>query len=228
MTVPSILEEIHSLPHGHGPGVETLRGLRVVAVGGAPMKQHIAASLATAGIPILNHWGVTEIGAISPIEIPDAEYDWRYLRIRDDIRLHFERVEGGENQYHRLVGVAPGSDEAFPVPDLLATNPTKPFSEFRIFGRADDLVVLATGEKVRPTILEQSVAEDPTVSGALAIGDGRFQLGLIIETAPHVELAPSSSAAVATYLEALWSRVNSINKRLDRHAQVSKEMSSIS
>ena len=46
-------------------------------------------------------------------------------------------------------------------------------------GRADDLIVLATGEKIRPTTMERTVAE--RVKDVLAYGEGQTSLGLIVE-----------------------------------------------
>ena len=48
-------------------------------------------------------------------------------------------------------------------------------------GRADDLIVLATGEKIRPTTMERTVAERPDVKDVLAYGEGQTSLGLIVE-----------------------------------------------
>lgn len=224
MTVPSILEELYLLDNA--AGIDVLRKLRFVAVGGAPMKLSVAEPLADAGVPILNHWGVTEIGAIAPIFIPQADYDWHYLRVRDDIRLRFERVEGDSEgeEYHRLIGCPPGTQTEFVVQDLLTVNPKRPTSEFRIAGRADDLIVLATGEKVRPTLLEQHVSEDPLVKGAVAFGDGKFQLGLIVEVAAHFELKLSEESAVSAYLDLIWPSVVSGNEQTDKHARVSRDM----
>ena len=49
----------------------------------------------------------------------------------------------------------------------------------KILGRADDLIVLATGEKIRPTTMERTVAE--RVKDVLAYGEGQTSLGLIVE-----------------------------------------------
>ncbi|OBZ65860.1 L-aminoadipate-semialdehyde dehydrogenase [Grifola frondosa] len=222
MTVPSILEEIYQLDER---GIAALKPLRFVAVGGAPMKLSVAEPLAAAGVKILNHWGVTELGAIAPIVVPEPTYDWHYLRLRSDLDLRIE-PHPDSPQHFRLVGRplggAPG--EEFIVQDLLTVNPEHPTTDFRILGRADDLVVLATGEKVRPTGLEQAVSEDPRVRGAVAIGEGRFQLGLLVEAAPHVQLDPTDSAAVREYVESIWAAVERGNARSDAHARVTREM----
>lgn len=200
-----------------------LKSLKFVAVGGAPMKLSVAEPLVAAGVPVLNHWGVTEIGAIAPIMVPTEDYDWHYLRVRDDIHLRFEPIEEQEGHY-RLIGRPPLIDDDFVVQDLLTCNPLNPSNEFRIAGRADDLVVLATGEKVRPSLLEQAVSENPLVRGALAFGDGKFQLGLIVEAAPHVVLDIERPEDVAVYVDKIWPSVEVGNEGTDHHGRVTREM----
>lgn len=55
-TVPSILEEMIGL--SGGIGLEALKGLEIVATGGAPMKESFGAEISAAGVKLLlNHWG---------------------------------------------------------------------------------------------------------------------------------------------------------------------------
>ncbi|KAL6304984.1 hypothetical protein BKA93DRAFT_731865 [Sparassis latifolia] len=221
MTVPSILEELYLLESSCG--VDALRPLRLVAVGGAAMKSSVAEPLAALGVPILNHWGVTELGAIAPIIIPEEGYDWHYLRLRDDLNLRIEAIDGQPGNY-RLVGLPLGSSCEFIVQDLLTVNPKKPGTEFKILGRVDDLIVLATGEKVRPTLLEQHVSEHPLVKGAVAIGEGQFQLALLVEAASHVQLDVADEKEVSSYLDKIWPAVVLGNDFTDNHARVTREM----
>ena len=82
------------------------------------MKHTVASALAAAGVPLLNHWGVTEIGAIAPIMTPPPDYDWRFLRVRDDIHLRFQPLP--EHPGHvRLTGRPPLIADDFVVQDLL-------------------------------------------------------------------------------------------------------------
>jgi hypothetical protein len=221
MTVPSILEELYLT--SDGAGINAMRMLRFVAVGGAPMKLSVAEALTRAGVPLLNHWGTTELGAIAPIFVPNIDYDWHYLRIRDDMELRFERVEG-DAEHYRLIGRVPGTNEEFVVQDLLEVNPRRPHAEFRIAGRADDLIVLATGEKVRPTQLEHHVSQDPLVRGAVVFGNAKFQLGLLIEVVSHYSLDLTSPAAVSAYIDHIWPSVARGNEETDKHGRVSREM----
>ena len=110
------------------------------------------------------------------------------------------------------------------VQDLLEVNPDAPATEFRIAGRADDLIVLATGEKIRPTNIEAAVSDEPLVRAALAFGDGRFQIGLIVEAAAHVELDLSDVKAVSEYVARIWPAVEHANGMADSHAEVTREM----
>jgi len=54
-TVPSILEEFVRLPRNEG--INALRDLEIVAVGGAPMNDNVGGQIAAAGVNLLNHWG---------------------------------------------------------------------------------------------------------------------------------------------------------------------------
>ena len=82
MSVPSILEDLLYLPQSEG--VNALRTLDFVAVGGGPIKSTVGAALIEAGVKLLNHMGATEIGAIAPIFLPSPDYHWRYLLLPKD------------------------------------------------------------------------------------------------------------------------------------------------
>ena len=55
LTVPSIVEEFVRLPRNEG--IEALRDLEIVTVGGAPMKDSVAKQIVAAGVNLLNVWG---------------------------------------------------------------------------------------------------------------------------------------------------------------------------
>ena len=140
--------------------------------------------------PSLSLIGTTEIGPIVPIERPPRGYDGRYLVPRTDINLTFVPTE----DTFRLIGRAPGWKEPYIVQDLLLSNP-RDRKQFRILGRADELLVLATGEKVRPAALEREISRHPCVKDVLAFGDGKFELGIIIELGKGV-VPPSVNLGV--------------------------------
>ncbi|KAF8625926.1 hypothetical protein AX17_006652 [Amanita inopinata Kibby_2008] len=225
LTVPSIVEDILRLPEVDGLAV--LRQLEILAIGGAPMKESIAQELVQSNIKILNHWGTTELGAIAPIERPPPGYDRRYLMPRTDLNLKFIPLGDGSDTF-RLIGQAPGWKEPNVVQDLLIINPhdTK---QFRILARADDLLVLATGEKVRPAALEREVASHPSVKEVLAFGDGKLELGLIIELMkgsilPHANLDNREETLLVIAELGLDAYIQRGNDYVEGHGKIAKEM----
>ena len=220
MSVPSILEDLLYLPRSEG--VNALSTLDFVAVGGGPIKSSVGAALIEAGVKLLNHMGATEIGAIAPIFLPSPDYDWRYLLLRKDIGLRLEGPGDGSGLF-KLIGRPFGWSQEFPVQDLLQCNPRAPGSQFKILGRSDDLIVLATGEKVLPQMMEMTVANDCRVKEAIAFGDGRFNVGLIIEAS--IDLDVKDEGQMSSYVEEIWPSVLAGNEFTDNHGKItSKEM----
>ncbi|KAL0059558.1 hypothetical protein AAF712_013703 [Marasmius tenuissimus] len=181
LSVPSILEDISN--SADLDALTLLKTLEFVAIGGAPMKVSVAERLVAAGVKLLNHWGATEIGAISLIELPKPSNDWHYIRPRKDLGLRITEIDASDSKGSRscrLIGHPLGWSSPFFVQDVLARNPDFP-DQLCIVGRADDLIVLANGEKICPTNMERVVAEHPQVKDVLAFGSGKPSLGLIVE-----------------------------------------------
>ncbi|KAG5635590.1 putative NRPS-like protein biosynthetic cluster [Sphagnurus paluster] len=219
-SVPSILEELLRLPNDEG--LEALASLEIVASGGAPMKECVGNELSAAGVNLLNHWGCTELGAIAPIEKVPPGYDWHYLMPRSDIDLQIIPLDNGSKSY-RLVGCPPGWRACFEVQDLLMRNP-KDHNQYRIMGRTDDLLVLSTGEKVRPTSLELAVAEHPDVKDVLAFGAGQFCLGLLVELGHGFKGDLNVPETLETLLASINPYLEHGNSFTDQHGKVSSEM----
>lgn len=136
---------------------------------------------------------------------------------RTDTGLEFRPVDGSK-QHFQLVGRPAGWDQELVVQDLLERHP-RDASQYKILGRVDDLIVLGTGEKVRPTGIETAVAEHPDVRAAIAFGDGKASLGLIVEL-----VGVGSRAAREDVLAALEPYLIRGNTLMDKHAKVSREM----
>ncbi|KAL8730210.1 MAG: hypothetical protein Q9166_004186 [cf. Caloplaca sp. 2 TL-2023] len=221
MTVPSITEELTCLPDFDAVATVMAR-LDMVIVGGGGLKPSVGKMLHSKGVTILNHFGATELGALAPIFRPGPDYDYRYLRIRNDLGLRLEYVEEEGLQENedgsrrcKLTGYPFGWEKSFELQDNLICNPLKPTSEVRILNRMDDLIVLATGEKVQPSQLERALEQVAGVKRAIAFGNGREEIGVLVEpdlatSRAHTELATS-----------LWPHILDKNKSLDGHARVS-------
>lgn len=218
ISVPSILEEISTLPEDQG--VQLLASLQFVAFGGGLLKPSVGEKLAAGGVKVLNHYGSTESGPIAPFFVPRPDYDWHYFRLRKDMDMRLEPgplLEDGVQSY-TLITHPFGWATKFTFQDQLISNPQKPTSDFSAIGRNDDLIVLANGEKVTPRILETMLFESPLVKAAVAFGDGQFELGVIIQ--------PSFFLAVEDYHEfksSCWPIVLQAGERMDAHARISSK-----
>ena len=211
MTVPSILEDF-TLMNDFPAAVGLLAKLRFVACGGGGLKPSIGLALESQHVTILNHFGATELGALAPIFQPTSDYDWRYLRVRSDLGLKLE-ITDLVSRSCKLIGHPFAWNSKFELQDQLEFNP-KNRSEVRILGRNDDLLVLATGEKVLPHPLEQAMEQHPSIRRAIAFGNGRSELGILIE--PISELPDHN-----TFIEEIWPNVLAANKLMDSHAWIS-------
>ena len=219
LTVPSIIEDILALPSDQKiQALEELRGLSFIAVGGGALKPVLGQSLVENGVPLVNHYGVTEIGAIAPVFRPGPDYDHRYLRLREDLGLHLEPIPGSDR--FKLIGYPVGWNKPFEVQDELERNPDNPARvEIRILGRLDDVIVLKTGEKVTPQRLESALMANPEIQTAICVGSGGFEVLLIVEPSPSQ--SDSAKEDPESFKEQIWKQVESLNHSLDRHGRIS-------
>ena len=93
--MPSILEEIESLPGNKG--YEALRRLDFVAFGGGVPKGATAERLVSAGVRLISQYGATETGPLTPFFVPGKGSNWRRLRFRTDtlepLQVRLDRVD---------------------------------------------------------------------------------------------------------------------------------------
>ncbi|KAL4961548.1 uncharacterized protein BDV14DRAFT_192236 [Aspergillus stella-maris] len=225
LTVPSILEEVALLPDDKG--IRALQRLHFIAFGGGLPKEIIGARLTAAGVKLLNHYGATETGPLAPLYVPQPGYDWHYFKLRTDIREALEvRLESEssdddheDKEGHWKLSLRPaGWNKRFPIQDILVARPSPDAdNEYTVLGRSDDLIRLATGEKVRPTIVESMLAQSEAVKAAVAFGDGQFEIGVLVEPAYTIS-SPEEEDALRT---TLWPIIQQAGEKMDSHARIS-------
>ena len=218
MTVPSVVEEILSLPDAERKdGLEMLASLEFLAVGGGALSTAHGVSLAANHVRFLNHYGVTEIGPIAHIFRPTADYDWKYLRLRKDLGLELLPVE--DTPHWKLSGPSANDNGClFDIQDELELRPdsTKDNIEIRILGRKDDVIVLSTGEKVVPRRLEQEISKHQSVKTAVVVGNGYFEVAVLIEPV-------DSEGNMQFLIDEVWEIIQTIKDSLDAHSRVSSK-----
>ena len=217
MTVPTIAEDATLLPNFESNVAPLLAKLDFVAVGGGGLKTRVGLKLHEHGVTLLNHFGATELGALAPIFQPDKDYDWEYLRLRKDLNLRLEIVESKDDRAHicKLIGYPFGCETPFELQDCLELNPLQTRPEVKILGRNDDLIVLATGEKVLPYALERSLESHPLIKRAVVFGNGQFEVGVLLE--PFA----GTDGRQDTFLDLAWEQLQIANDTVDSHARVS-------
>jgi nucleoside-diphosphate-sugar epimerase len=220
MTVPSIIDDILALPKEEiDSALKTLATLHFLAIGGGALNPERGVDLVESNVKLLNHYGVTEIGAIAPIFCPGPDYNWRYLRLRTDLGLELHPIP--DTEYFRLVGYPCGWGKSFEVQDQLERNPDSKHIEVRILGRTDDVLVLKTGEKVMPQKLEDRLNRDANIQAAVCVGTDRFEVAVIVQPVNEEAADPES------VIDYVWEQISEINPSLDSHARVSSKQSII-
>ena len=68
----------------------------------------------------------------------------------------------------------------FSMNDLYSKHPSKP-DLWLYEGRSDDVIVLSNGEKFNPNDMEATLRSYPGISGALIVGQGRFEAAALLE-----------------------------------------------
>ncbi|KAL3431733.1 hypothetical protein BDV09DRAFT_206456 [Aspergillus tetrazonus] len=213
MTVPSILEDITFLGD---EGIQALAGLDYVTFGGGILKPSVGEELAAHGVKLLNHYGTTESGPLAPIFVPQDDYNWRFFRLRDDLRLQLDEIApNGNERRFKLTTFPFGLEQPFEIQDQLVCNPDFPDSDFNAVGRNDDTIVLATGEKVQPQILESILCESSLVKSAIAFGEHQFEIGVLVQLAAGIPPKDYSKLR-----EQLWPLVARANESMDGHARI--------
>jgi hypothetical protein len=179
MAAPSILEEILIMQDKEC--IKILESLQFVAFGGSSIKCSVGDELQSRKVRLINHYGVAEVGSLSLVFAPKSDYDGRYVRLREDLQMEFTEVISSDNQIRYKLSVQPvDGGLAFEIQDqLIKKNGMQ--RDYAMAGRDDDIIVLATGEKVNPRILEGALTECDSVKGAIAFEAGKAEIEILVE-----------------------------------------------
>jgi acyl-CoA synthetase (AMP-forming)/AMP-acid ligase II len=147
--------------------------------------------------------------------------NWAYLEWSPFSNIRMQLVE---NETYELVVLTEAKGEsaldfAFPgireyeTKDLFKPHPTQS-GLWKFVGRRDDIIVLSNGEKFNPTPIESLLQGH--VAGALVVGQGRFQAGLIVEPTPDID--------TANLVGRIWPIVQEANKLITGQGRITRNM----
>lgn len=127
------------------------------------------------------------------VHLPRSE-DWEYLYFTPEwAHYDFRYRSDGEYEafvikhpdvYHRyfqaVFWIFPDLDE-WATNDLFTKHPTRPH-HWKYAGRADDIIILGSGLNFVPKHYEESIwRNNPMVKNAIMVGNGRRNLGVVVE-----------------------------------------------
>ncbi|KAK4983486.1 putative NRPS-like protein biosynthetic cluster [Elasticomyces elasticus] len=216
-TPPTVLEQLLLEPGG----LEQAGTCNFIIFSGGPLAPSTGDQVAKV-TDLGQYIGSTEIGIIPGI-LPRPE-TWRYFEFHPVFGCELDHV--AENQYELVIPHDPSLDWIRPAPyriapkewrtkDLFKQHPDKPYA-FGFHGRADDIVVLGNGEKFNPVTMEAIIQGAPPLSGAIIVGQGRFQAALMVE--PKVD-TPAGSAQDSLIVD-IWPWIQKANTDGPAHAQI--------
>lgn len=216
---PITLEQLVQEPEG----LERVKQLDFLMFAGGPLSS-TTGNILSKLTDISQFYGSTEMGA-PPTLVPLRE-DWAYLEFHPSWGADMQPYgdDTYELVYHKnpkLQGVrglsCNFSDvEHWHTKDLFRPHPIKP-NLWRFHGRIDDIIVLSSGEKFNPAPSEAIIAGQHPLTGALIVGQGRFQAALLLEIEENT--APTDSL-----IEDMWPTVERANAQAPGPARISRSM----
>ncbi|KAK7419763.1 hypothetical protein QQX98_003135 [Neonectria punicea] len=215
MTVPFLLDDVVN----NEEAIKVLAGLDFVGTGGAALGAGVGDKLAQGGVKLLNFYGTTESGPLSDTFVPKDNYSWKYFRLRKDVNYKVDELDPKDGQRMFRMTVFPyGGTEGIEIADQLIRNEQYPETDFAAVGRDDDVIVLATGEKADPLILETMLSDAPLVKSAIAFGENRFNLGVIVEPA-----SPIADGEEPTFKESIWPIIAAAGQKMESYSRISSQ-----
>ncbi|KII84556.1 hypothetical protein PLICRDRAFT_117723 [Plicaturopsis crispa FD-325 SS-3] len=206
--------------------VEYLKTLQFLGYGGGPLPAAKGDSLVKAGVKLRTVYGGTEFGAPTLLVARDDD-EWNWMRFSDRVNIQWADQHDGTYELQFLNGPThkvaveniPGG---YATSDLFEKHQTKE-GLFRIVGRVDDVITLASGEKTVPGPMEAVIRSSPLVEEAVMFGREHNQVGVIVE--PHnYEVDPADEKQLAEFRNKIWPAVERANADAPAFSRIFKEM----
>jgi thioester reductase-like protein len=206
--------------------LENFARLEQVTFGGGPLPQAVG-NLITKKTKLLNCLGTTECGVL-PVQLCDSE-DWAYMRVSPALGHEYRHVS--EDLFEQVIVRKPELEpyqgvfatfpelKEWPMKDLYSKHPAKE-NVWLYQGRADDIIVFSTGEKINPLDMEHMINANDAVTEALVVGLGRFQSSLLVEAVQP----PTTAAEKEELVNVMWPSVEAANKKCPSHGRIHRDM----
>ncbi|THG97884.1 hypothetical protein EW026_g4198 [Hermanssonia centrifuga] len=225
--VPAFVEQWATEP----AKVEHLKTLKGVIFGGAPLLKDVGDRLASEGVCLYSLYGSTELGIMAPYFPANPGLDWDWVTISKQMRPVFVPYGDGTfelvmtvhgNWRPAIVDTTIDGREAYATKDLFIPHPNKP-GMWKLYGRADDQIMLSTGEKTNPVPLERILVQDPHIQAAVIFGTGKLQNGVVIDPKKEHGFDTHDVTGVERFKEMIWPTIERLNAFAPQHSRIFKE-----
>ena len=105
--------------------------------------------------------------------------------------------------------------------DLFQRHPAKE-NHWTYYGRADNVIVFSTGEKLNPVSIEDMLASHPSLKGALVFGQNRFQAGVLLE--PTDPISVEDKEKQQKLIEDVWPLIEEANEITVAHGRITRPL----
>src|ERR1700688_2165480 len=159
-----------------GPG-----SLRFIAVGGAPISQHLATAAWQHGLPVYEGYGLSECSSVVAVNRPDARRVGTVGRPLSSVAVAIDEGEivvSGPTVMNGYVG-EPQISGPWHTGDLGHFDPD---GFLIVTGRMDNVIVTAAGRNINPEWIEDIIAADSRVERCVVVTHEAELVALIIPT----------------------------------------------
>ncbi|KAG1738262.1 putative aminoadipate reductase [Suillus lakei] len=214
--------------------LKALRKIGYVVYGGGPLSEKKGDFLTTAGIPLAQLYGATECGPVSILPPRDSVVNgnpyWQWVEFSDTVNIRWapHDLDLFECQVLRSDKLQPSIEnlpdvQGYATNDLFVRHPTQK-QLWKIVSRADDVIVLSSGEKTVPSQMETIIGCCPYVNGAVMFGRERNQVGVLIEPTVDHFIDVDNEEQVAQFRNRVWLYVEDANASVPNYSRIFKEM----
>ena len=167
--------------------------LEMIAVGGARVSPALLTAATTAGLPVVEGYGLSECASVVALNTPDDACPGTVGRPLPHLTVTL--AEDGEILVspHPFLGYV-GGDRA---PEVLHTGDIGRFDDdgrLRIEGRKANTLITAFGRNVSPEWVESELLAEPAILQAMVMGEARAALSALLVPMPGVDQAQVEAA----------------------------------
>jgi len=178
--VPQMLQEVVATAQA---GTPLPRGLRYLAVGGAPVSQRLMEEAYALGLPVHEGYGLSECASVVAVNRPGASRIGSVGKPLPHLRIDFS--DEGEILVRGLPWLGYLGEAGVAIePDVIATGDLGHLDAdgfLFLTGRKKNMFVTAFGRNVSPEWVEGELAADPAIAQAALFGEARpFNCAVIV------------------------------------------------